>query len=174
MGNNALPEVSKNKNLGMTLVEILVVVAILAIMVGEAGIGISLLYSRDSEKCAKTINTMLETTRMSSLARAEKFNLVLDSENNECRIETDEEKAELPSKVTLSFSAEGCDLSGCKVLEVEFDKSTGRVKSVVADSVSQDLKSLSLIRIHAVSQNGKKASVVLVISTGKHYVEYGD
>lgn len=174
MRNNALPKMICKKNRGMTLVEVLVVVAILAIMVGGAGIGISLLYSRDSERCAKTINTMLETTRMSSLARAEKYTFILDSEDHICRIETDAEKTDLPGRVTLSFSAEGSDLSGCKVIEVEFDKATGKVKAVVADSVPQDMKSLSLIRIHAVSQNGKKASVVLVTSTGKHYVEYGE
>ena len=36
-----------------------------------------------------------------------------------------------------------------------------------------DINNVNLIRIHAVSDNGKRASVMLVTATGKHYVEYG-
>ena len=68
--------VQKDNN-GITLVEVLIVVAILSIAVGMAGVGVSLLYSRDSERGAKTINTMLEKCRMSSLSREGERILVL-------------------------------------------------------------------------------------------------
>ena len=44
---------TKQQNKGMTLIEVLVVVAILAITVGIAGVSISLATSRDAEKSAK-------------------------------------------------------------------------------------------------------------------------
>lgn len=55
---------TKQQNKGMTLIEVLVVVAILAITVGIAGVSISLATSRDAEKSAKIINDALESSRM--------------------------------------------------------------------------------------------------------------
>lgn len=162
------------QNKGVTLVEILIVVAILAIMTGAAGIGISLLYSKDAESCAKTINTMLESARMTSLAKNGTYFFSLDTESRECEVEPGVKKEELPSRVTLTLSSEGSyDFSANKKIEIEFDKSTGKVKRLSADAADVDIKTVNVIRMHAESSNGKKATVVLVTATGKHFIEYG-
>ena len=161
-------------NHGITLVEALIVVAILSIAVGMAGVGVSLLYSRDSERGAKTINTMLEKCRMSSLSREGDFSFELDTENAECVIFPDSDAEDLPARVTYSLESEGgYDFSGNKVIEIEFDKSTGKVSGLTADGVSINVKNVNLIRMNAVNLSGKRATVVLVVATGKHYVEYG-
>ena len=161
-------------NSGMTLIEILVVVAILSIMVGVAGVSISLLSSRDAESCAKDINTTLEAARMRTLSQEGNHNFVMDTANGECEITPDGDGEDVPSRVAVSFSSEGTyDLSAHTVIEIAFDKSTGRVSRVTADSVPIDINNVNLIRIHAVSDNGKRATVMLVTATGKHYVEYG-
>lgn len=159
---------------GMTLVEVLIVVAILSIAVGMAGIGISLLYSRDAESCAKNMNTMLETCRMNSLSKQGTYYFLLDTENRICRIEPSVTSKDLPSRVDITLESEGAyDLSGNKVIQIEFDKSTGKVKSLTADSIPVSIGDVSVIRLHTVSSGGKQATVVLVMATGKHYVEYG-
>ena len=153
--------VQKDNN-GITLVEVLIVVAILSIAVGMAGVG------------AKTINTMLEKCRMSSLSREGDFSFELDTENAECVIFPDSDAEDLPARVTYSLESEGgYDFSGNKVIEIEFDKSTGKVSGLTADGVSINVKNVNLIRMNAVNLSGKRATVVLVVATGKHYVEYG-
>lgn len=165
--------IQKDNN-GITLVEVLIVVAILSIAVGMAGISVSLLYSRDSEHAAKTINTMLEKCRMNSLSREGNFTFELDTENTECVIMPDSDTEELPARVTYSLESEGgYDFSSNKVIEIAFDKSTGKVSGLKADGVSVDIKNVNLIRMNAVNLSGKRASVVLIVATGKHYVEYG-
>lgn len=161
-------------NDGVTLVEVLIVVAILSIAVGMAGVSVSLLYSRDSEHAAKTINTTLEKCRMNSLSREGDFTFELDTEQQECVIMPDNDTEDLPARVTYSLESEGgYDFSTNKVIEIEFDKSTGRVSGLKADGVGVDIKNVNLIRMNAVNLSGKRASVVLVVATGKHYVEYG-
>lgn len=162
------------QNKGITLVELLVVIAILSIMVGAAGISISLLFSRDAESCAKTVDTMLETSRMRALSKEGKHTFMLDTEKKECSVLTDGKTEALPSRVTLSLSSVGTyDFSSNTVLEVDFDKSTGRVLGLKADSVPISVDDVNLIRMQAENQSGKKATVVLVVATGKHFIEYG-
>lgn len=164
----------KENNRGISLVEILVVIAILSILVGMAGVSISLLYSRDSERAAKTINTMLEECRMNSLSREGDFTFRMDTENAECSMVQDSDREELPFRVTYTLESEGdYNLSANKVVEIEFDKSTGKVKSLKADGAAVDIKKVYLIKMNAESSSGKKAAVVLIVATGKHYIEYG-
>jgi len=151
---------------GITLIEILVVVAILSIAVGGAGISISLVYSRDAEKCAKTINAALENTRMLSMSEKGNFTMEIDLENNMLYIRNTEvaeavQTEDLQSRVVISAPA---DPAATKV-EVQFDKSTGKVVSMTPEVDG-------ILRITSENNSGKKATVVLVKRTGKHYVEY--
>lgn len=154
-------------NKGITLVEILVVVAIMSIAVGGASISISLAYSRDAEKCAKTINSALENTRMMSMSEKGNFTMELDMTNNMLYIRNSEETEpvateNLQSRVKISSPTD----EGVSTVTVQFDKSTGKVLSMSPES------SDGILRITSENNNGKKATVVLVKGTGKHYVEY--
>ena len=155
----------KHDNKGVTLVELLVVVAILSIAVGAVGISISLAYSRDAEKCAKSINAALENTRMLSLSEKGKFTMTLDMVNNRITIDNSEtgnvHTEELQKKVKIYVPGKET-LTG---ISVRFDKSTGKV-------VVMDAEENGILRITSENNTGKKASVILVKGTGKHYVEY--
>lgn len=157
----------KNRNnRGVTLIEILVVVAIMSIAAGGASVGISLAYSRDAEKCAKTIDTVLENTRMKSLSEKGDFTMELDLENHRLYIRSSEESEpvvteKLQSRVAITVPSDPSATS----VTVRFDKSTGKV----LDMSSEDG---GILRITAENNSGKKATVVLVKGTGKHYVEY--
>ncbi len=149
---------------GITLVEILVVVAIMSIAVGAAGISISLAYSRDAEKCAKTINTALENTRMLSMSEKGIFTMELDMNNNMLYIRQDGtvvQSENLQRRVSISTP----DSAGTETAVIQFDKSTGKVLSMSPEKEG-------ILRITSENNNGKRATVVLVKGTGKHYVEY--
>lgn len=155
----------KWNNKGVTLIEILVVVAILSIAVGGAGLSISLAYSRDAEKCAKTINAALENARMMSMSEKGIFTMEVDMVNNMLYIKNESDTVvteDLQSRVSISSPTNDEATS----VTVQFDKSTGKVVSMSPES------SDGILRITAENNNGKKATVVLVKRTGKHYVEY--
>ncbi len=154
------------ENKGISLVELLVVIAIMSIAVGITGISISLAYSRDAEKCAKTINAALENTRMLSLSEKGEFTMELDMVNNIVSIRNSLEtqpvhEEELQKKVKLSLSGD----TSLTLITIQFDKSTGKV-------VRMDGEENGILRITAENNSGKRASVVLVKGTGKHYVDY--
>lgn len=168
----AIRVVQQNK--GLTLVEVLVVIAILSITVGMAGISISLLFSRDAERCVKSVDTMLETARMRTMSQEGEHRFILDTEQRVCQISPNEEQEKLPSRVNLSFSSAGVyDFSSNTKIEILFDKSTGKVKEIRADDIPVSIEDVNLLWIQAENGSGKRASVVIVTATGKHFVEYG-
>ncbi|MBQ8598368.1 MAG: type II secretion system protein [Lachnospiraceae bacterium] len=153
-------------NKGISLVEILIVVAIMSLAVGGSGVGLSLAYSRDAEKCAKTIDAALENTRMLSMSQKGTFTMEIDLENNILYIRSSEssdpiEEEQLQRRVEISVPADASLTS----VTVQFDKSTGKVLSMSGESDG-------VLRITSENSNGKRATVVLVKGTGKHYVEY--
>ena len=157
---------TKRNNKGLTLIEILVVIAIMSIAVGGAGVGLSLAYSRDAEKCAKSINAALENARMLAMSQKGNFTMELDMENHILYIHSSESttpvhEEDLQSRVTISVP----DDASATSVTVQFDKSTGKVLSMSSESGG-------ILRIRAENMNGKRATVVLVKGTGKHYVEY--
>lgn len=153
-------------NKGISLVEILIVVAIMSIMVGASSIGLSLAYSRDAEKCAKTINAALENARMMSMSQKGNYTMELDMENNILYIRSSESATpvvteDLQSRVDIFVPTDASATS----VTVQFDKSTGKVLAMSSESDG-------VLRITSENNNGKRATVVLVKGTGKHYVEY--
>lgn len=169
----------KINNNGFSLVEVLLVIFILSIVVTFVSYSISLIYSRDAEKCAKMINSALETTRMSSLAQEGKFFLSIDGEHHLLKIESSEtgivSQEKLPERVDISVIAQGStDFSGDNAI-IEFDKATGKVKDVTIDGLSIGADTYNTVMISAITNGtGKKVSVMMIKMTGKHYLVYGD
>lgn len=155
----------KKNQRGYTLIELLVVVAIMSITVGMASLGLSLLYSRDAEKCAKTINSMMESSRMYAMSKTGDFTMTVDFENNMASIPDANEQEDLQSRVRIYLP----DKADAKKVDITFDKSTGRVSEILVDGGSC---SDTVLRITAENSTNKKASVVLVVNTGKHFVDY--
>lgn len=178
-----MPNRLRQENSGMSLVELLIIIAIMSITVGLSSLGLSLVFSRDAEKCANSIDSALETTRMSTMSQKGTFTLEIDTVNNRMSLTSSSapgtellsnSDAEFQSRVSVSLESTGgsVDISSKDKLSVTFDKSTGRVAKIYTDGdVSQNVDG-TVIRIRCENSNGKKATVVLVRSTGKHYVDY--
>lgn len=168
----------QKENKGVTMAELLVVIAILCIAVGITGLSISLVNSRDSEKCARIIEELLEEARRDGMTMPGNFTLKLDTQNHKVEIiclkddgtrETVTSKT-LPSQVAVSLEAAGTgmDISADTSLEVKFNKGNGRVKSVESGGRLVDG---TLLSIHCDSDK-RRVTVVLVWATGKHYLNY--
>ena len=155
----------KTDNSGYTLVEILTVVAILTLLVGTAGVSISLAYSRDAEKSAKLINDAMETARMYALSKKGSFTLEIDFENHLIAIPEAGEEEDLPSRLKLYLPED----ANIKKVSVTFDKAAGKVREIQTDKGGYGG---DLLCITSENTRGKKASVLLIRNTGKHYVEY--
>ncbi len=161
---------------GVTLIEVLVVLAILVIAVGGASIGISLASSRNAEKCAREINDGLENARMLSLSRAGDYELTIDCStramvlHNEPPGTDPDSTKNLQRRVNITLESEEEDLSSATSITVTFDKSTGKVKTITIDGSAY---AGDIIRIHTANEEGtRQADVVLIRNTGKHYVEF--
>lgn len=167
---------SRLNHAGITLIELLLVIAILSIAVGIASVSISLVFSRDSEGCAKTIDGALGTTRMNSMAQEGVLTMTIDTTARMVTVDSTIKgrllEKTIPTRVSVSFEEKGgvVDLSSNTQLVVEFDKSTGKVKTITTDGGAA--VDGTVCRIHCVSENGKTVTVILVKATGKHYVEY--
>ena len=161
---------------GVTLIELLAVVAILSVAVGGAAIGISLAGSRNAEQCAREINDGLENARMLSLSRTGYYEFTINCSartmvlhNRPPGTDTDSSR-NLKRRVNITLVSDTEDLSSAVRMTVMFDKSTGKVKSMTVDGSAY---TGDVIRIHTANEDGtRQADVVLIKNTGKHYVEF--
>lgn len=59
----------KEKNKGLSLVEIIIVVAIMSVMAGGVAIGLSVIFDKPADSCAKKIQAVLQNARTTSMGR---------------------------------------------------------------------------------------------------------
>ncbi len=126
------------RNKGMSLVEIIVVVAIMSILIGVAGYGLSLSSGKPAEECARRLVSEIEQARMATMGR-NKTEIIIYADNggqDGVRIEevstivnddgsttsrTTEKKVS-SKKLNVSFS------TGEDNLPLEFDRASGALK----------------------------------------------
>ncbi len=63
-------EMNKKDNRGMSLVEILIVIALMAVIAGFAGYGLSMISNKPVEECAKKIEIALNRDRVNSMGKS--------------------------------------------------------------------------------------------------------
>ncbi len=164
-----------NNDSGYSLVELIVVIAIMAVMVGVVSIGISLIFSRDAEAVAKTIDDELSEARMLAMSRDGEFELVIhidssDPDNNSIIINKDGsmyKTTAMKKRATISVSGGGLasDVTDGDV-KIIFDKGNGSVKTINGGTSS----GVCQIEATGARLTSKKSTVNLVAATGRHYV----
>ena len=167
-------------NKGFSLIELIVIIAIMGVLVGGASLGISLVFSKDASKCATRLNDSIYDARANSMYKAGKFKLSIDntgSANTATISQTD-----LTPVTSDTIYLDGVDLSAKFVTEavpavkelelpvtVTFDKSKGNVVYFYAngDRVYDD----GIIVFDITPRRGNRtAKVQLVTTTGKHTI----
>ena len=153
----------KLNSLGFSLVELLVVIAIMAVFTAIGGVGISMAVSRDAQKAAKIIDDSLETARLCAMSRVGDYTVEIDLPGKTISIAGEGEE-DLPKNVDIYVPGETVN-----VINIRFDKSTGKVAEILFDGLAYPE---TVLKITSENSTGKKATVVQVVNTGKHFVEY--
>ena len=174
-------------NKGFSLIELIVIIAIMGVLVGGASLGIGLVFSKDAMKCATRLNDSIYDARANSMYKTGKFELIIDnsgSANTATISQTDLTPAtsdtvyldgvDSGKKTTISARfvtvteavPEETDLR--LPLNLTFDKAKGNVYfDVDADGTYDD----GIIVFDITPLRGNRtAKVQLVTTTGKHTI----
>lgn len=168
----------KSNNAGYTLVELMVVIAIMAVLLGIAGLSVSLLFSKDAAQTASTIDNELTEARMLSMSRPGAYKYILHTGSNSIDIiKYDDDimyansktvqTIELRSNVTITVEQDGGSL-GTDDISFLFDKANGSVK-FVNDSAPVSSSAI-FINVKANRGTQKESLVTLIPTTGRHYM----
>ena len=175
-------------NKGFSLIELIVIIAIMGVLVGGASLGIGLVFSKDAMKCATRLNDSIYDARANSMYKTGKFKLSIDntgSANTATISQTDLtpvtsdtvylDGVDSGKKTTISarFVTEAVPAGTAISLPVSvtFDKAKGNVYSVVdADEMTYG-DGIIVFEIEPLRGNrNRKAKVQLVTTTGKHTI----
>ena len=175
-------------NKGFSLIELIVIIAIMGVLVGGASLGIGLVFSKDAMKCATRLNDSIYDARANSMYKTGKFELIIDnsgSANTATISQTDLtpvtsdtvylDGVDSNKKTTISarFVTEAVPAGTAISLPVSvtFDKAKGNVYSVVdADEMTYG-DGIIVFEIEPLRGNrNRKAKVQLVTTTGKHTI----
>ena len=175
-------------NKGFSLIELIVIIAIMGVLVGGASLGIGLVFSKDAMKCATRLNDSIYDARANSMYKAGKFELSIDNSGiaNVATIsQTDltpatsdtvyldgvdsNKKTTISAKFVTEAVPEETDLR--LPLNLTFDKAKGNVYSVVdADGMTYG-DGIIVFEIEPLRGNrNRTAKVQLVTTTGKHTI----
>ena len=170
----------KEYNNGFSLIELIVIIAIMGVLVGGASLGISLVFSKDASKCATRLNDSIYDARANSMYKSGKFELIIDK-SEDAYVATISQTDVTPV-LSETVYLDGVDLSAKFVTEavpavkelelpvtVTFDKSKGNVVYFYAngDRVYDD----GIIVFDITPRRGNRtAKVQLVTTTGKHTI----
>ena len=176
------------KNKGITLIELIVVIAILGILIGGIALSFNIVRSADIQGGTQALDATLEMTKNECMTRAEQSFLVLyrssDSDNNGYYVGTTTKTklatytfqperdnkicgAQVQIHVTLESGAT-IDVSNTAVF-FTFDRATGAFEYLyTGDSASSVGEYPTSITI----SNGSRTSTInCVQATGKHFIE---
>ena len=177
---------AKNRigNKGYSLVELIVVIAIMAIMVGVTSLGIGMMFTRDANYVAVRIDDELTEARTLAMSRAGISTYVLhidtDPKKHYIQIMRADKETDTPveyKKVLLDKSVEikvvGDISADSGDIEIVFDKANGSVKSIkVAGGTSGAVSGvLYTFTVTSTKNSSKTKDVTLVATTGRHYTE---
>lgn len=173
-------------NRGMSLVELIVVVAIMMVMVGAASFGLGMMFTRDASFVATRIDDELGEARTLSMSRGGVFicELHIDASDPYTGSEitiyntTDESlpksswteyrKVALDKSVGITVSDGGSFSASSGDVLIIFDKSKGSVKTV--NSISGAGKAYTFT-VTSKKNSSKTQKVTLVGNTGRHYTD---
>lgn len=168
----------KRKQPGFSLMELIIVIAIMALMASGIGISIGLLRSSDAKKLAGEINSSLTKLRSENMAKSElsymhiyyyEDNYYIQMSKDPTPLEDGSGRMIGSGSVSVSFKGKsdiplGTGLTG--TLSFCINKKDG---SFVGKVNNTELETTSEIEVS--SNTSTKYRIVLVRDTGRHYME---
>ena len=164
---------------GISLVELIVVISIMAVMVGITSLGVSFMFTKDAAYVASRIDDELSETRMLSMSRDGRYTFELrihtGDYSKESVIEIQKDGSEyktvlLDKNVKITVTGDGSEVVGAgETFIVEFDKSKGCVKAV--NGSDDDIKGVYSIEVQSEKNTSKIKDITLISGTGRHFTE---
>ena len=169
----------RKKQPGFSLVELIIVIAIMALMASGVAVSIGLLRSSDTKKLANEINSSLTTLRSDNMAKSELSYMHIYHYNDDYYIQMSKDPT--PSEdgsgknigsgsVSVRFKGESNISLGSgltSTLTFCINKKDGSFQPKVNNT---ELKPTSEIEISSINTS-TKYRIVLVRDTGRHYME---
>lgn len=160
-------------NRGLSLIELIVVIAILSIISVGAFSGIGMLSSWNVNKCAKGIDSALKKTKTTAMSKSN-AELILSKSDGDYYIEsTEEQKKKIGSEpIVITYTTtEGntITIDGTNTLTLRFDRSSGAYQRI-GETSGTDVKDIYCTSI-ILTRGSKQKVIELVYATGKHVVK---
>ncbi len=181
-------EKDKMKNRGMSLVELIIVIALMSVILGVTGFGLSLIGNKPVEECAKKIEIVLNRTRINTMGKKEAW--VEFYLNDDGRVTVTEhlrsgkeEREGTPAretttvlgardvKVRITYSdGSVCDLAGPPYPTAHYRVAFTRDSGAVSDLYGAKCTKIEVYK-GTYSDSAHKQTIVLNTLTGKVTVE---
>lgn len=172
----------RHDNRGVTFVELIVVVAILAVMAASATYGITMLVSADAKKASKNLYQAVSELRNDTLSQTGEwwgelkrtsangqYAFTIYKKDSEGNV-TEKDKQMLGSKLTVSVTGNGTTtVTDTDSVLVYFKPGSGTVDKVVSGVTNASLLDSTSIKFtfNIASNNGLTYKLVLWTNTGK-------
>ena len=166
---------------GISLVELIVVISIMAVMIGIISISLSVMFTRDATYVASKIDDGLSEARMYSMSKAGTFYFVLhieDPKDSYVEIKDGGSYSKIVQldksvKITVSDDTGSFTAGDGSDVYIAFNKSNGAVRSVTdgAPATDSTASGVYTIEIESTKNIAKTKTVTLITTTGRHYTE---
>lgn len=167
-------------NKGFSIIEVIVVVAIMTVMIGAVSITYTAVKKTNVTKASRTIDDLLTTCREKAMTNsAKEWKVVIDgstariikvdSEGNEIEIESET----LPSNVKVYVSEDGINNYEASVspISISFKLLSGEVGSVYNNDGITIKGEGTNCGIVCDYKNKKNSTITLYYATGKHTID---
>ena len=173
----------KKNNKGFTLLEAVIVVAIMAVVMVAVGLGVNVLFANKAKSVSKDIYNMIGTAQTMGMSKDNVyFYLSCTDGNMETGIAQEKggkiskiESDSLSSKVTVTMKGSGADrvLTNGNGVLISFNRSTGAFKACYAYG-GGEAKGAAISKITSIeiNQGSSIFKITLSYTNGKYYYEY--
>lgn len=167
-------------NRGMSLIEIIIVVAIMSTMIGVVSFGLSLVSGKPAEECAQKLASVIQHTRTITMGKnMTTITIYMDAEgriaakevseriDNDGIVEVDEKVTIVGDKgvkvVCYDSGGGETEITGSNKLELSFDRGSGALKKAKINGVDSDYYCTMIV----ISKANKTKYIVITQVTGK-------
>lgn len=172
----------QDDNKGYSLVELIIVVAIMAIFLGGILFTFSLVSGKEAQKCAYNISDCLDRAKSIAMAKSGTndayVEITKNSENvfvaqyfvpdSPVKIPTTytmvDEETLGSGRVHISYGVSGTEINGATKMKITFDRLTGGIKEISVGGSPVALNSINI-------SYGRSYQLVFAKETGKHTIE---
>lgn len=168
---------SKRDNRGMSLVELIIVMAIMAVLAGAVSIGVSLVTNKAADKCATQLKTSIQSARITTMGKFRTYLKIYMTANGVCIEEVVQSVEGGTETTTLTYTGDAyvtvlytlsdgsqypLGYGEDNALYIEFDRSSGALKRLPDGNYCVEIE---------VSKGSKKRTLKLAYLTGKVTME---